>query len=61
MQIISSGEAEYDVDLPPMEIGLYFETDWKEHNIVIKGIRDIRRIISLIHFFSNHISSDMHM
>lgn len=33
------GMEEYDVFLPAHEIGLYFETDWQEHNIVVKGFK----------------------
>ena len=33
------GIAEYSIALPPQEIGIYFETDWHEHNIVVKSFR----------------------
>jgi hypothetical protein len=33
------GMEEYDVSLPAHEIGLYFETDWQEHSIVVKGFK----------------------
>lgn len=33
------GDYEYDVTFPPHEIGIWFETDWNERNIVIKSLR----------------------
>lgn len=33
------GMEEYDVSLPAHEVGLYFETDWQEHSIIVKGFK----------------------
>ncbi len=36
VHVNTRGTAEYEVFLPPQEIGLWFETDWQERNIVVR-------------------------
>jgi hypothetical protein len=37
--IVTRGNLQYDVAIPPGEIGIWFETDWNHQQIVVRSIR----------------------
>jgi hypothetical protein len=37
--IVTRGNLQYDVSIPPGEIGIWFETDWNHQQIVVRSIR----------------------
>lgn len=37
--IVTRGNLQYDVTIPPGEIGIWFETDWNHQQIVVRSIR----------------------